>query len=128
MAGVLVRVDHYSAYLRHRDEVKSLLDERFYPLPWVDQRVWMGAIRLMADDKAIIGFEVKQYPGGARELHGMFACGEMESIMGLIDRAIDYAHALDCDVATIESRLGWAKVLKSRGFVPNQLKIMKELG
>jgi len=123
-----VKVDHWSAYQRHHLEVQSLLDERFYPIAWVDQRVWMGAIRLLADDHAIIGFEIKQYPGGARELHGMFACGAMGSILALIDEAVEFAREMGCHVACIESRPGWAKVLKSRGFEPHQLRIVKELG
>lgn len=123
-----MKVDHWTAYQRHHHEVRALLDERFYPIAWVDQRVWMGAIRLIADDRAIIGFEIKQYPGGARELHGMFACGAIESILALIDQAVAFARDLKCDVASIESRSGWAKVLKSRGFAPHQLRIVKELG
>ena len=115
------------AYLRHRQEIEGLLDPRFYPLEWVDKRVWTGAIRTMSNDTAIIGFEVKDYPGGARELHGMFAAGDLDGILALIDECEAFARSLHCTVATIESRSGWARVLKSRGYAPHQLRIQKEL-
>lgn len=119
---------HWEAYCRHHHEVVGLLDQRFYPIEWVDQRVWMGAIRLLSNDHAVAGFEIKQYPGGARELHGMFACGDLEHILPLVDEAEALARELKCHVFAIESRPGWSKLLKSRGFTPHQLRIVKELG
>lgn len=115
------------AYQRHRQEIIGLLDQRFYPIEWLDRQVWVGRIRLMSNDTAIIGFEVKDYPGGARELNGLFAAGDLEGILDLIDRAEAFAMSLHCDVATIESRSGWARILKSRGYAPHQLRIRKEL-
>ena len=116
------------AYWRFRDDIAGLADPRFYPIDWIDKQVWTGAIRTLANAGAIIGFEIKDYPGGARELHGMFAAGELESILSLIDQAIECGKSLGCTVATIASRSGWARLLESRGFGPHQQSIIKELG
>ncbi len=69
------------ALVRHRAEIASILDERFYPLWWVEAEIAAGRIAIMANDTAIIGFEAKRYPGGATEVHGMFAAGELEGIL-----------------------------------------------
>lgn len=116
------------AYARHRDEIAGMLDERFHPMWWVDRQVWMGAIHTLGNDTAVIGFEIRVYPGGARELHGMFAAGELEGVLPLIDEATALAREWNMTVFTVASREGWARVLKSRGFDPHQVTIMKELG
>jgi hypothetical protein len=112
---------------RHRDEIASILDERFYPLAWVEQEIAAGRIALMHNDTAIIGIERRHYPGGAVELHGMFAAGALAGILELIDLAIEAGRQAGCTVAAIDSRGGWSKVLKSRGFAVDRVRIVKEL-
>lgn len=115
------------AYLRHRDEIASLIDERFYPLDHIEQRIEAGTIGLLYNDTSLIGIEIKDYPGGAKELHGLFACGELSGILELIDRALILGCEVGCTHATISSREGWSKLLKGRGFVPHQTSIIREL-
>ena len=113
------------AYNRHREAIRALLDERFYPLAWVDREVWNGNIRTLANDTAIIGFEVKTYPGGAKEVHGMFAAGDLAGIVALVADAEEFGRSIKCDVASIESRAGWARVFPD--YHAHQLRIVKEL-
>lgn len=120
--------DLSAALVRHRAEIASILDERFYPFEWVMQEIEAGRIAVMSNDTAIIGFEAKRYPGGATELHGMFAAGELPGILDLIDEVCSLGAELGVTIAAIESRQGWAKVLKARGFQPDRLRIVKELG
>ena len=115
------------AFARHRGEIASILDERFYPLAWVEQEIAAGRIGLMHNDTAIIGIERRVYPGGAVELHGMFAAGRMAGVLELIDLAIEAGRLSGCTVAAIDSRPGWATVLKTRGFVRDRLRIVKDL-
>lgn len=115
------------AYTDYRDDIIGMLDERFYPYWWVEQQISAGAIGLMENDTAIIGVERKEYPGGAVELHGLFAAGELNGILELIDAACEAGRISGCTVATISSRPGWAKILKSRGFEMRQQMIMREL-
>ena len=119
--------DLTKALVRHRAEIASLLDERFYPLWWVEAEIAAGRIAIMANDTAIIGFEAKRYPGGATEVHGMFAAGELEGILPLIDEVCGLARDLGVTVAAIDSRGGWARVLKDRGFKQDRVRIVKEL-
>lgn len=115
------------AYLRHRAEIIGILDERKFPHWWLENEISEGRIALLSNDTAIIGVERKVYPGGYEELHGMFAAGEMDGILELIDQAVAAAALQGLDGATIASKPAWARILKSRGFVPDQLTITKEL-
>lgn len=116
-----------TAYDLHRDEIAGLLDERFYPLSWLDEQIATGAIQTMENNGGFVGFEIKEYPSGAREVHGMFAVGDLEAVLELIDQVEAYARAEGLVAFTIASRAGWSKVLKSRGFELHQITIMKEL-
>lgn len=114
-------------YLRFRDEVASILDPNLYSIEWVDAQVWSGAFRLFASANAIIAVELKPYPTGAIELHGMFAAGDMAEIVELIERAEDWGRSMGCIYATISSRPGWAKVMKTKGYEVDQVMIRKVL-
>jgi len=111
-----------------RQQVRGLLDERFYPFEWVEAEIAEGRIATLMNETAIIGFEAKRYPGGATELHGLFAAGDLDGILDLIDQVCSLGTELGVTVAAIESRMGWQKVLKTRGFAPDRLRIVKELG
>lgn len=115
------------AYLRHRAEIIGILDQRKWPYHWLERMIAEGHIALLSNDTAIIGVERKVYPGGYEELHGMFAAGDMDGILELIDQAVAAAALQGLDGATIASKPAWARILKSRGFVPDQLTITKEL-
>lgn len=114
-------------YLRHRQEVASILDPRKWPLEWLENEVREGRIAILESDTAIIGVEKKVYPGGLVELNGMFAAGELDGILELIDHAVEAARLQGCDAAAISSRPAWVRLLKSRGFEPHQQTIVKDL-
>ena len=115
------------AYIKHRAEIIGILDERKWPYHWLERMIAEGKIALLSNETAIIGVERKVYPGGYEELHGMFAAGDMGGILELIDQAVAAAELQGLDGATIASKPAWARILKSRGFVPDQLTITKEL-
>ena len=123
-----VLVSPVEAYYRHRDEILTMLDERFWPREWLEAQIASGGIGLLANDGAVIGFEVRTYPGGATELHGMFAAGDLPAILELIEQICARAAAQGLTIAAIESRSGWEKALKTRGFVRDKVRIVKELG
>lgn len=115
------------SFLGHREEIAGMLDQRRYPLAWVEQQISEGRIALLENETSIIGVERREYPGGLIELHGMFAAGEMGGILGLIDAAVLVARQQGMDCAAISSVPAWGRILKSRGFEPHQLTIVKDL-
>lgn len=117
----------FEAYLKFRGEIEQIVDPALYPMEWVDAQIWSGHFRVFFTDNAIIAVELKPYPSGALELHGMFAAGELSEILDLIENAEAWGRSMGCAFATISSRPGWAKVLNSRGYEVNQVNIRKVL-
>jgi hypothetical protein len=113
--------------MKWRADLSATIDPRKWPLEWIEARVAEGSITLLENDTAVIGVERRHYPGGLIELHGMFACGDLNGILELIDQACIAGRAAGCDVAVIASRPGWGRVLKSRGFEVEQQMIAKDL-
>jgi hypothetical protein len=111
---------------RWRAEIAQMLDERFYPLRWVEAEIAAGRIETLQNDKAIIGVQLRTYPGGAVELHGMFACGDKAAISELVDHVLALAEAEGCTCAAIESRPGWAREFRAKGFNVDRVRIVKE--
>lgn len=116
-----------AAYLRHRDEIAALLDPRLYSIEWLDREVATNSVGVMGDERGVIVFEIKHYPTGAMDVHGLVAAGELEAILGLIEQCENWARDHGCIGALIASRPGWARVLKSRGYEPHQVSVRKEL-
>lgn len=120
-------MQHWPRYLERRADIAALLDPRCYTMAWLDEQVWCGRIKLWADDAALILAEVRTFPAGSREIHGMMAVGELDGILGLIEQAEQWAINEGIEFASIASRAGWSRVLKSRGYSPHQTNLRKEL-
>lgn len=116
------------AYFRFRDQFQEATDPAFHPIEWLDQTMASRSAGIMASDGAAIIFEVRNYPGGARAIHGLCAAGDLEEIRDeLIPRAEEWARQVGCTHAIIESRAGWAKALKGQGYATHQVVLRKEL-
>jgi hypothetical protein len=72
--------------------------------------------------------ELRRYPGGALDVHGLVAAGDMVEIRdNLIPCAEAWGRANGCIAGVVESRPGWAKVLKPSGYEVSQVTVRKEL-
>ena len=116
------------AYMRFRSRFQEALDERLYPLAYLDHLILSGAVQFLATDEAAIIFEVKTYPSGLKDVHGVVAAGDIGVIVEeLIPQAEGWGRENGCAGASIASRPGWARELKSKGYEPLQLTVRKEL-
>jgi hypothetical protein len=117
-----------SGYQRFRTAFEALLDPRCYTIEWLDNQLASGKIRLWSTDDAAIIAEIKEYPTGARELHGLAAVGDMFVIVAeLIPQAEKWGRKMECEFASISSREGWARVMAPFGYQPYQTTIRKAL-
>ncbi len=104
------------------------MDERYYTLEWLDAQILSGAVQFMASANAAIVVEIRDYPTGAKDVHGLIAAGDLGEIVNeLIPLAEQWGREQDCVGAIIESRVGWAKALAPSGYEPHQLAVRKEL-
>ena len=114
-------------YLRFRPGYEKALTPDFYPIEYLDEKAVSGdAVEFSTDNSAIL-VEIRVYPGGARVAHGLVATGDLDEIRVLIGMAEQWGRDNGCTRAMIESREGWQKALKSQGYAPWQVTLVKDL-
>lgn len=117
-----------SRYARFRPRFAEALDPRLYRIEHLDALLSAGRAQIWFGEAAAIVTEVRTYPAGAGAIHGLVAAGELEEIVEtLIPRAEAWARSIGCVMSIIESRPGWARALRSRGYAPHQLAVRKDL-
>ncbi len=115
-------------YARFRAGFAEALDPRLYRIEHLDALVANDRAIFMAAGDAAILFELRTYPTGAKAVHGLVAAGDVARIAGLlIPSAEAWGVAQGCIGATIESRPGWARLLKPHGYAVHQVAVWKDL-
>lgn len=118
--------EQVATYNRWRRAFAEVLDERYYPLTWLDEQVVTGAVKVWGCDNAAIIAELKRYPGWAIDVHGLVAAGDLGGIKNLIGLAEEWGRENGAIAGLVESRLGWMRELKSSGYFPHQVCLRKE--
>lgn len=117
----------FAAYLPWRVAIAEMLDPRRHTIEWLDGQVMTGRASAWTAVDAVIITEIRAYPTGAREVHGLAAAGRMETVRDvLIPAAEEYGRSIGCIGAVIESRPGWKKVLAGSGYEVRQIALGKE--
>ena len=117
-----------SDYPRFREALAEALDPRLFSIDHLDHLLLSMRAQAWFSERAAIVTEVREYPTGAKVLHGLVAAGELREIVEiLIPRAEQWARSLGCLLAVIESRQGWGRALRRHGYEPHQLALRKEL-
>ena len=118
----------WSGYLRFRSDFAEVLDPRLYTIEWLDEQILGQAVRLWVGRGAAIVAQLKAYPTGARDIEGLIAAGDLGEIVNeLIPAAEAWGREQGCIGAIIQSREGWARVLKGQGYAVHQVALRKEL-
>lgn len=120
-------IDGWQHYVSFRPELCKAFDPRCYSIEWLDGQVFSGRFQLWACPEAVLVTEVKMYPTGARDLHGMIAAGSLEGISRMRERSEDWARGEGVEFASAASRPGWARVLERHGYALHQVELRKEL-
>lgn len=103
-------LEHSSGTHLYEDILHGLLDGRF--------QLWPAP-------KGCIVTEIVTFPR-KRVVNGFLAGGDMEDVLGLHDRIVEWAKSQGCTAATINGRAGWARVYKSRGWQTAHTSLIKE--
>jgi len=114
-------------YGKFRPAFAELLDPRFYTIEWIDQGIAGGKVIPFGNYHACILVEIRTYPAGGKEVHGLCAAGDLAMILKLIADAEEWGRAQGCIIASVASREGWARILSDRGYRPYQVEVRKEL-
>jgi hypothetical protein len=114
-------------YGRWRGAFAAALDPRFHTVEYLDSLVWYGRARLFANDRAALLAEIKPYPTGACDVHVLVGTGELDALVALEPQLAAWGREHRCLGVLIESREGWAKVMKKYGYKPHQIAVRKNL-
>lgn len=115
-------------YSKFRELLASAIDQTRFPLAYLDYLVASGNARSLSTGRAAVLFELKKYPSGLQDLHGIVAAGNLDDVAReLIPQAEAWGRANGCVAALIESRPGWARVLKDHGYETHQVSVRKVL-
>ena len=115
-------------YKRFRPLLAEALDLRLYTIEHLDALIFSGRAQIWFGEASAIVTEVRTYPTGARVIHGLVAAGDLEQIVeALIPKAEAWGRSIGCVLAIIESRPGWARALRARGYAPHQVAVRKTL-
>jgi hypothetical protein len=115
-------------YAHFRPAFAEALDPRLYNIEHLDrilQERW-ATIFFSANGAIVAG--IKTFPTGARALEIVIATGpQAELVDELYPQVETWGRQHGCSIAIIESRPGWAKVMKRQCFETFQVSIIKEL-
>jgi hypothetical protein len=114
-------------YADWRARFLEAIDEGLYPAAWLDWLLETENAKFWGNDRAAIIAEMREYPSGAREVHGLVAAGEIDGIKALIPLAEEWGRSLGATRAAISSHPAWARIMRADGYEPNQLSIVKVL-
>ena len=110
-----------------RDQFAQAMDERLFCIEFLDSLLQDGKAFAWFSEKAAIVTEIKTYPTGAKVIEGLVAAGDLDEILKMIERAEAWGKEQGCIMARIESRAGWVRKLKSKGWEVSQTALVKEL-
>jgi hypothetical protein len=121
-------VPDWAAYHRFRPSFAEAMDPAFYPIDHLDHLLLSKRATLFASGDAAMVAEIRLYPSGLRAVHCLVAAGRIDEIVEAIRPRVEaWGRAHGCGAAIVESRAGWANVLKPHGYAPFQISVRKDL-
>lgn len=114
-------------YEKFRDGFAKAMDPDFHRIEELDARVANGSALLWFTERSAIAGEVQRYPG-ALVLHCLCATGDLDEIINVLaPQAEEWGRKAGCTHVTVESRQGWVRALKNRGYGPHTVTLAKVL-
>lgn len=124
----MIPLEDVAIFRLWRDAFAGVMDPRFYTIESTEVLLLNGVFKLLHTDSAAVIVEVRTYPTGAKEVHGLIAAGDMADIVSvLIPQALEWGKAQGCIIGSIESREGWGRALKPYGWREHQIRLVKEI-
>jgi len=85
-----------------------------------------GAFLFAGKDAAVVA-EPQDYPGGAKAMQVLWACGDLAEIVALAPGIEAMARMIGCTKMIVEGQKGWERVLKPQGYEFFSVTVAKEL-
>jgi hypothetical protein len=115
-------------YSRWRPAFAAAMDVRLHTPEWLDARLLARSAQFWRSEHAAAVTEIRNYPTGAYDIHGLVAAGDVGEVRDRIVPQVEaWARAIGALGIVVESRSGWARALRPAGFAPHQLAVRKDL-
>jgi hypothetical protein len=112
-----------------RKRFAEALDPRFYRLDHLDSIINENRARIFTCPEAALIVELRHYPTGAYDGHVLIAAGDQAAVVNLLrPRAEQWLRDIGAAGALVESRPGWARLLKEHGYEMHQQVLRKDFG
>lgn len=92
----------------------------------VVERITSGKAVLFTEDDALILAEVRDYPE-KRVLNIWMAVGELQDVLDLADKVMEWGRACGCTLAMFTGRQGWQRALRDRGWESTRVEMHRRL-
>jgi len=116
----------WGSYLLWRPAFTAALDIRLHTPEWLDARILAGSAQFWRSEGAAAVTEIRSYPTGAYEVHGLIAAGDAGEVRDRIIPQVEaWGRMIGALGLVVESRPGWARLLRGSGFEPHQLAVRK---
>ena len=117
----------WADYLHWRPAFAAAMDARLHTPEWLDARILAGSAQFWRSKQAAAVTEIRNYPTGAYDVHGLVAAGDVGEVRDRIVPQVEaWGRAIGALGIVVESRPGWARALRPVGFAPHQLAVRKD--
>lgn len=117
----------WTGYRTWRPAFAAAMDPRLHTPEWLDARILAGSAQFWRSDHAAAVTEIRTYPTGAYEVHGLVAAGDVSEVRDRIVSQVEaWGRTIGAVGIVVESRPGWARALRAAGFQPHQLAVRKD--
>lgn len=113
---------------RFKDRFAEAMDDgSLYTIEDLEQRIATRRAFLFAGKDAAVVAETVDYPGGAKAMQTLWACGDLAEIVALSPGIEAMARMVGCSKMIVEGQKGWERVLRSHGYEFFSTTVVKEL-
>ena len=110
-----------------RERFAEALDPRFYRIDHLDDIINHNLARLFTCREAALIVELRRYPTGAFDGHVLIAAADPAAVVNVLrPQAERWLHDIGAMGAMVESRPGWARLLKAHGYQQHQQVLRKD--
>lgn len=118
-----------AGYADWRDKFQDLLEaDGMFTIWQLDESLAQGHSQLWATKAAAIVTGIQDYDGGEKMGQVDWGVGDLDEILTeIMPKAEAYFKANGCTRIMFEGRTGWSRVLKSHGFKPHSVTLVKDI-
>lgn len=117
-----------SDYWSWRDRLAGANDPAFWPIQAIDSLLIAGEAQFWCDGKSALVTHIVEYPGGALELRGIAACGNMDTLWNVIAPDVEaFGKLIGATRLYAAGRFGWGRASRRHGWKSCMTVITKDM-